>query len=143
EVEELSGRKLIGEDGKVLIQTEGGGLKTEDGGPKTESPSLVPGPRSNDGVDLYLSTSSAGGGLQMTVAGVVKAMSAESAQRAALGAGAIVIDVIAVDDGRKEYQKVERIRQLRPDMILMSGGTDGGTTTHLVELAEMLVAADP
>src|SRR2546430_8795267 len=79
----------------------------------------------------------------MSVAGVVKAMSAESAQRAALGAGAIVMDTIAVDDGRKEYQKVERIRQLRPDMILMSGGTDGGTTTHLVELAEMLVAADP
>ena len=34
---------------------------------------------------------------EMTVAGVVKAMSAESAQRAALGAGAIIIDVIAVD----------------------------------------------
>ena len=30
----------------------------------------------------------------MTVAGVVKAMSAESAQRAALGAGAIIIDTI-------------------------------------------------
>jgi uncharacterized protein (TIGR01319 family) len=121
EVEELSGRTLIGEDGRILTP------QRDDG----------------HGVDLYLSTSSAGGGLQMTVAGVVKAMSAESAQRAALGAGAIVIDVIAVDDGRKEYQKVERIRQLRPDMILMSGGTDGGTTTHLVELAEMLVAADP
>lgn len=121
EVEELSGRKLIGPEGRIITPQRDHG----------------------EGVDLYLSTSSAGGGLQMTVAGVVKAMSAESAQRAALGAGAIVIDVIAVDDGRKEYQKVERIRQLRPDMILMSGGTDGGTTTHLVELAEMLVAADP
>ncbi|MCC6729513.1 MAG: glutamate mutase L [Chthonomonadales bacterium] len=121
EVEELSGRTLIGPDGRIIAPARDG---------KT-------------GVDLYLSTSSAGGGLQMTVAGVVKAMSAESAQRAALGAGAIIIDVIAVDDGRKEYQKVERIRQLRPDMILMSGGTDGGTVNHLVELAEMLVAADP
>ncbi|MBM3460023.1 MAG: methylaspartate mutase, partial [Armatimonadetes bacterium] len=36
-----------------------------------------------------------------------------------------------------------RIRALRPDMLLMSGGTDGGTVTHLVELAEMLVSADP
>lgn len=121
EVEELSGRSLIGSDGKV------------------QSPS----PDGHSGADLYLSTSSAGGGLQMTVAGVVKAMSAESAQRAALGAGAIIMDVIAVDDGRKDFQKVERIRQLRPDMLLMSGGTDGGTITHLVELAEMLVAADP
>jgi uncharacterized protein (TIGR01319 family) len=119
EVEELSGRKII----------EGDGIKVPSAG--------------NDGVDMYLSTSSAGGGLQMTVAGVVKSMSAESAERAALGAGAIIIDIIAVDDGRKDYEKVHRIRELRPDMILVSGGTDGGTVTHLVEIAEMLVSADP
>jgi uncharacterized protein (TIGR01319 family) len=120
EVEELSGKTLLG-DGKILM------------------------PRRDErtGADLYLSTSSAGGGLQMTVAGVVKAMSAESAQRAALGAGAIIMDVIAVDDGRRDYEKVERIRTLRPDIILMSGGTDGGTVNHLVDLAEMVLSADP
>ncbi len=123
EVEELAGRKILDDDGHVIIRDANS---------------------ANDvGVDLYLSTSSAGGGLQMTVAGVVKAMSAESAERAALGAGAIIIDVIAVDDGRKDYEKVRRIRELRPDMILCSGGTDGGTVKHLVELAEMLVSADP
>ncbi|MCH8274675.1 MAG: glutamate mutase L [Armatimonadetes bacterium] len=93
--------------------------------------------------DLYLSTSSAGGGLQMMVAGVVKAMSAESAERAALGAGAILMDTLAVDDGRKEYQKVDLLRQLRPDIILMSGGTDGGTVDHLVQIAEIVKRADP
>ncbi len=93
--------------------------------------------------EMYVSTSSAGGGLQMMVAGVVKAMSAESAERAALGAGAILMDTLAVDDGRKEYQKVERLRQLRPDIILMSGGTDGGTKSHLVEMAEVVRRADP
>src|SRR5688500_12882275 len=137
EVEELSGRSLLGEDGRVNRRL------LEKNGVLADDPTTQRHKDPNAGVDLYLSTSSAGGGLQMTVAGVVKAMSAESAQRAALGAGAIVMDTIAVDDGRKEYQKVERIRQLRPDMILMSGGTDGGTTTHLVELAEMLVSADP
>lgn len=121
EIEELSGRTLLDENDKVITPARADGK----------------------GVDLYLSTSSAGGGLQMTVAGVVKAMSAESAERAALGAGAIIMDVIAVDDGRKDYQKVERIRALRPDMILMSGGTDGGTVTHLTEMAEMLRSADP
>src|SRR5579871_4889170 len=121
EVEELSGKTLLGAEGKPM----------------------TPAQDAATGVDLYLSTSSAGGGLQMTVAGVVKGLSAESAQRAALGAGAIIIDVIAVDDGRKEYQRIERLRQLRPDMILMAGGTDGGTVSHLVVLAEMLFAADP
>jgi uncharacterized protein (TIGR01319 family) len=121
EIEELTGRTLLDEGGQII----------------------TPARPDGSGVDLYLSTSSAGGGLQMTVAGVVKSMSAESAQRAALGAGAIIMDVIAVDDGRKEYQKVERIRALRPDMILVSGGTDGGTVTHLTEMAEMLRSADP
>lgn len=93
--------------------------------------------------DMYVSTSSAGGGLQMMVAGVVKAMSAESAERAALGAGAILMDTLAVDDGRKDYQKVERLRLLRPDIILMSGGTDGGTKSHLVDMAEIVHRADP
>ncbi|MHB9133259.1 MAG: glutamate mutase L [Armatimonadota bacterium] len=120
ELEDLTGRTFI-HDGHLIV------------------------PRESDkvGMDLYLSTSSAGGGLQMLVAGVVKGMTAESAQRAALGAGAIVIDVLAVDDGRKDYQRVERIRGIRPDMILMSGGTDGGTTQHLLDLAETLRAADP
>ncbi|MGQ9657081.1 MAG: glutamate mutase L [Fimbriimonadales bacterium] len=120
ELEDLTGRQLI-QDGKIL----------------------TPQHDEKRGVDLYLSTSSAGGGLQMMVMGVVRQMSAESAQRAALGAGAIIMDVIAIDDGRKDYQKIQRLRELRPDIVLLSGGTDGGTITHLVELAELLIAADP
>lgn len=125
-----SGRRKLIKDGKVWrLQKEG----------------KVTDIRSNDieASDIYVSTSSAGGGLQMMVAGVVKAMSAESAERAALGAGAILMDTLAVDDGRKDYQKVERLRQLRPDIILMSGGTDGGTTTHLIDMAEVVRRADP
>ncbi|MBI3096846.1 MAG: glutamate mutase L [Planctomycetes bacterium] len=120
EVEELSGRRIL--DGERIITPNDGG--------KT-------------GVDIYVSTSSAGGGLQMMVAGAVKAMTGESAQRCALGGGAIVMDVLASNDGRHGHEKIERIRQLRPDMILLSGGTDGGTVTHVVELAEYVSAADP
>jgi len=124
------GRRKLLEDGHVWrLQKEG----KEEG--------QRPDPLS--AADLYVSTSSAGGGLQMMVAGVVKAMSAESAERAALGAGAILMDTLAIDDGRKEFQKVERLRQLRPDIILMSGGTDGGTKSHLVDMAEVIRRADP
>ena len=123
EVEELSGRKIL-EDEKIIKPVQ------ERDGKKV-------------GVDIYISTSSAGGGLQMMVAGAIKSMTAESAQRAALGAGAIVMDVLASNDRRLPHQKIERIRQLRPDMILLSGGTDGGTVTHVVELAQYIAAADP
>jgi uncharacterized protein (TIGR01319 family) len=102
---------------------------------------IIP-PRDGKGVDAYISTSSAGGGLQMMVAGVVKNMTAESATRAALGAGAIVMDVIASNDGRLPHEKIDLIRKLRPDMILLSGGTDGGSEQAL-ELAELIKAANP
>ncbi len=120
EVEELADRKIL--DGEKII---------------------TPHQSEKQGVDIYISTSSAGGGLQMMVAGVVKTMTAESAARAALGAGAIVMDIIASNDGRLPYQRVERIRRLRPDMILLSGGVDGGTISHVAELAELIGAADP
>ncbi|MEO0131789.1 MAG: glutamate mutase L [candidate division WOR-3 bacterium] len=120
EVEELSGCVIL--DGEKIIK---------------------PKRKEKEGVDIYISTSSAGGGLQMMVAGVVLTMTAESAARAALGAGAIVMDVIASNDGRLPHEKIERIRNLRPDMILLSGGVDGGTVSHVVELAELIRAADP
>ncbi|RKZ00977.1 MAG: methylaspartate mutase [Candidatus Hydrothermota bacterium] len=104
---------------------------------------IKPHKNGREGVDIYVSTSSAGGGLQMLVAGVVKSMTAESAARAALGAGAIVMEVIASNDGRMPHERVELIRRLRPDMILLAGGVDGGTIKHVVELAELIAAADP
>ncbi len=121
EVEELTGHKLLSPDGRGIIMPS----------------------RSNEGVDLYVTTSSAGGGLQMMVAGLIRTMTAESAERAALGAGAIVMDVIAKDDGREIYQKIERIRHLRPDMVLLAGGTDGGNVRDVVEIAEIIKAARP
>jgi len=120
ELEELSGRKIL--DGENIIN------------PVTEQ---------NAGVDVYISTSSAGGGLQMMVGGVVRSMTGESAQRAALGAGAIVMDILASNDKRMYHEKVKRIRELRPDMVLLSGGVDGGTMSHVVELAEIIKTANP
>jgi len=119
EIEELTGLRLLSEDGIMTPR------------------------RNGDGVDLYVTTSSAGGGLQMTVAGVISTMTAESAERVALGAGAIVMDTLATDDGRRVFEQIERIRYLRPDMILLAGGTDGGTIRHVMKMAEVISSANP
>lgn len=87
----------------------------------------------------FLSTSSAGGGLAMVVAGLVKDITAETADRVALGAGAIVLDVLAMDDGRTPYYKIEELRRLRPDMVLLAGGFDGNAISGPVYLAELIL----
>jgi uncharacterized protein (TIGR01319 family) len=126
-----AGRRKLLKDAKVWRRMKEGKVTDQTNSGPLES------------ADMYVSTSSAGGGLQMMVAGVVKEMSAESAERAALGAGAILMDTLAVNDGRKEFQRVERLRQLRPDIILMSGGTDGGNKAQILEMAEVVRRADP
>ncbi len=120
EIGEIAGRKLIGDDGRIIH-------------PATD----------DAGCDIYISTSSAGGGLQMMVAGVVASMTAASAKRAALGAGAIVMDVIASNDKRRPHEQIQRIRELRPDMILVSGGTDGGDSKKVTEICELIAPAKP
>jgi uncharacterized protein (TIGR01319 family) len=120
EVEELSGRKLL-RDGTELMKPA----------------------RDDVGVDGYFSTSSAGGGLQIGVVGLVRRMTGESAQRAALGAGAIVVDVIALDDGRQNHERIDLMRSRRPDMVLISGGVDGGEERRVVMMAELVAAANP
>ena len=119
EIEELTGLRILSEDGVITPHSDG------------------------SGVDLYCTTSSAGGGLQMTVAGVIKTMTAESAERVALGAGAIVMDTLSTDDKRRVFEQIERIRYLRPDMILLAGGTDGGTIRHVMKMAEVISSANP
>ena len=120
EVGELAGRKLVDDEGEIIRPSQG-----------------------DVGCDIYISTSSAGGGLQMMVGGVVRSMTAESAERAALGAGSIVMDVIALNDKRLPHERIERIRSLRPDMILIAGETDGAKTDKVIKITETIGAADP
>lgn len=120
ELQELAGRRLIDDEGRIIRPA-----------------------KPNEGCDIYISTSSAGGGLQMVVAGVVKEMTAASAKRAALGAGAIVMETLAANDKRRPHEQIQRIRELRPDMILIAGGTDGGNVKQVVQIAERIAPARP
>ncbi len=90
----------------------------------------------------FMFSSDASGGLHMVVTGVIGMISAESAQRAALGAGALLIDQFSKDDGRPVHTKVASMRSMKPDILLMAGGTDGGAVAQVIEMAEIINEAD-
>ncbi|SDE51198.1 methylaspartate mutase accessory protein GlmL [Sporomusa acidovorans] len=82
-----------------------------------------------------LGCSSAAGGLKMIASGLVPEMTAEAAKRAALGAGAKVLKVYSHE--LSEYE-LEEMRELKPDIILLAGGTDGGNQRVIMHNANML-----
>lgn len=85
--------------------------------------------------DEMLATSSAAGGLKMTVHGLVYDMTARAAKEAALGAGGIIHYVTA---GKLRRTDIAKIKAIKPNLILIAGGVDYGERDTAVENAEMI-----
>lgn len=83
-----------------------------------------------------LACSSAAGGLKMVTIGLVPELTAEAAKRAALGAGARVLKTYSYELTNDE---IEEIKQLSVDIILLSGGTDGGNKSTIIYNAKKIV----
>ncbi len=86
-----------------------------------------------------LATSSAAGGLKMTVHGLVYDMTAKAAREAALGAGA---NIHLVTAGKLRRTDLQKIRDVHPNIILIAGGVDYGERDTAIAHAEAIAAAD-
>lgn len=86
-----------------------------------------------------LATSSAAGGLKMTVHGLVFDMTVRAAREAALGAGAIIHQVTA---GRLRRTDLQKIKDIRPNLIMIAGGVDYGERDTAVLNAEAIRSLD-
>ncbi len=85
-----------------------------------------------------LATSSAAGGLRMTVHGLIYDMTVKAAREAALGAGGILRMTTA---GKLRPGDLERIVQTRPNLILIAGGTDYGERDTALHNAQLIAQA--
>ena len=70
-----------------------------------------------------IASSSAAGGLRMTVHGLVYDMTVKAAKEAALGAGANIKYITA---GKLRKSDLDNIKKLEPNIILIAGGVDYG-----------------
>ncbi|MDI6901545.1 MAG: glutamate mutase L [Anaerosomatales bacterium] len=84
---------------------------------------------------VTLATSSAAGGLRMTVHGLTAKMTAMAAREAALGAGAVVRYQTA---GRLRDGDLREIDAVRPNLVLLAGGVEGGDAEVVLANAERL-----
>ena len=84
--------------------------------------------------------SSAAGGLRMVTSGLVPELTSEAARLASLGAGAKVVGVYSF---QLTEDDIEDIESLKPDILLLVGGTDGGNSECILHNAKMLAEMKP
>ena len=85
-----------------------------------------------------LAASSAGGGLRVAAIGLVPDYTAQAARQAALNAGARIELMLS---GRLDAQAIAALEEAQPEIVLFSGGTDGGQREQVLENAEALSQA--
>jgi uncharacterized protein (TIGR01319 family) len=83
--------------------------------------------------------SSAAGGLRMICIGLVPEYTTEAGRLAALGAGAKIVGTFSYEMARDELAE---IAALRPDIVLLTGGTDGGNKKTIIHNARLLAQAE-
>ncbi len=86
--------------------------------------------------DDLIATSSAAGGLRMSVHGLVFDMTVRAAKEAALGAGANIKYITA---GRLRKSDLRKIKEINPNIILIAGGVDYGERETALYNSELIV----
>ncbi|HEY8361492.1 MAG TPA: GlmL-related ornithine degradation protein [Tissierellaceae bacterium] len=82
-----------------------------------------------------LASSSAAGGLKMTVHGLVYDMTVKAAKEAALGAGANIKYITA---GKLRKSDLRKIKEINPNIILIAGGVDYGERETALYNSELI-----
>jgi hypothetical protein len=104
---------------------------------------IMPVTPSGSGVDIFVATASAGPQVRAVLVGLMPGVSAESAKHLAASTYIDVVGEIGLMDKRRDSEKIDVILSANPDLILVTGGTDGGATESVLQLIDLVgVAAD-
>lgn len=118
-VQVITGRRLIDETETIILPSTGFG----------------------SGVDLFVTSISAGPKVKTVLAGLMPGVSMTSARRLAESAYLDIVGEITLVDDRRKEEQIDLIFSQRPDLILIVGGTDGGASDPLFQLIELIKLA--
>lgn len=87
-----------------------------------------------NGVDYFITTASAGRPIRAIVVGLVPDISIASALRAISGTYVEIVAEFHLRDGYSDEERLNAMILGRPDLIFISGGSDGGAESALEEI---------
>jgi hypothetical protein len=102
---------------------------------------IVPATSDGRGIDVFVATASAGPSVRTVLVGLMPGVSLESARRLASATYLQVVEEVSLTDQRRDGEKIDVILEARPDLILITGGTDGGATESVLRMVGVVSAA--
>lgn len=97
---------------------------------------ITPSQPNGSGVDALVVTFSAGPVVKTVIVGLVKEVSLESARRLAESTYTQIVDTIGLNDLRTSDQQIDSLLHLRPDLVVITGGTDSGASRSIKKVLE-------
>lgn len=97
---------------------------------------ILPTQSDGSGVDALVVTLSAGAPVKTIVVGLLKEVSLESARKLTETTYARIMDTIGLSDHRKADQQIDSLLRIRPELVVIAGGTDGGASRSIQKLLE-------
>ena len=114
QLHDITGRVFFGNDGQLEIPSQPDG----------------------SGIDACVATVSVGPPLRVVAIGLLEDISTESAKNLASTTYAQVVGTMSLNDRQKTVSRLDSILQLRPDLVVVAGGIEGGARGSVIELLE-------
>lgn len=99
---------------------------------------IAPSQADGSGVDSVVATISTGPVVRTVLVGLLSDVSVQSARRLAESTYARVVDALDLSDHRKSDQQLDAVMRARPDLVIVTGGTDGGASRSMLKMLEAI-----
>jgi hypothetical protein len=97
---------------------------------------IVPAQPDGSGVDSFAATLSAGPAIRIAIVGLLSDVSMESARRLAETTYSRIVERLGLADLRRPEEQIDSLLRARPDLILLTGGTDGGAARSVQKMLD-------
>ena len=97
---------------------------------------IAPAQPDGSGVDAVVATISAGPAVKTVVVGLLSDVSVQSARRLAESTYSRIVETLDLSDHRRPDQQMDSIVRSRPDLVILTGGTDGGASRSIQKMLE-------
>jgi uncharacterized protein (TIGR01319 family) len=99
---------------------------------------IIPSTQDSQGADLMVATMSAGNPISVVTVGLLDDVSLLNARRLAQTSYTDIIAEISLNDNRTATDRINLLTKKRPDLIIITGGTNGGASQSLLSILESI-----